>query len=194
MADRDEPPATIRSFRLAFELERRIFTLDRWRLPLPYGVPVVGVAYAAAALAVVVLLARVPVVGALVALLPAPVRLLLVPVGTAYALMRLRVDGRTAHRFLVAWLRAAAGPRRVVAFRRADEATPVYLGDVELAADATVRSWPRAVVRGPARIVVRQPAVARRRGRALVLERRSPELLARPATLVLAAGEKALLR
>ena len=46
---------TIRSYRLAFALERRIFRIERYRLPLPYGLPLRGLAYAALALALVLL-------------------------------------------------------------------------------------------------------------------------------------------
>ena len=29
----------IRSYRVCFSLERRIYKIDRWRLPVPWGVP-----------------------------------------------------------------------------------------------------------------------------------------------------------
>jgi len=38
----DQQTLQIRSFRVVFDLERRLHKIDRWRIPLPYGVPVRG--------------------------------------------------------------------------------------------------------------------------------------------------------
>ena len=63
-------PLQIRSFRVCFKLERRIHKIDRWRLPLPFGVPLRGIGYAAAAFVVLGMLAQLPVAGALLGALP----------------------------------------------------------------------------------------------------------------------------
>ena len=39
---------TLRSYRLAFELERRLHRIDRFRIPVPYGIPLAALAYAVA--------------------------------------------------------------------------------------------------------------------------------------------------
>ena len=108
----------IRSFRVVFALERRLFRIDRWRLPLPYGVPVRGIGYAAGALMAVLVAGALPGSGAMVAAVPAPVRLVLGPIGVAALLARVRVDGRPAHRCAVAWARHRLGPRTLDAFAR----------------------------------------------------------------------------
>ena len=59
----ERPTLTIRSYRLAFALERRIHKIDRYRLPVPYGVPLRGLAYAVVVLAVVLALTALPVSG-----------------------------------------------------------------------------------------------------------------------------------
>jgi hypothetical protein len=93
----------IHSFRVVFELERRIHKIDRWRLPVPYGVPLRGLAYWAVALVATIGFTRLPLVGSAVEVLPAPVRFVVLPVGVAYLLARVEVDGRPAHRAIVAW-------------------------------------------------------------------------------------------
>jgi hypothetical protein len=45
---------TIRSYRRVFEVDRRIYRVDRWALPVPGGVPLRGMGYFAAAVALVV--------------------------------------------------------------------------------------------------------------------------------------------
>src|SRR5437660_3727314 len=165
-----EDEVTIRSFRLAFELERRIFKVDRWRLPFAYGVALRSVGYAAAALAVIVVLARLPVVGAALAVVPAPVKFVLAPLAAAHALTRVDVDGRPAHKAAAAWARHATTPHRVAAFRRIDAAgRPALLGALTLAADERSPRYRRGVVHGPARLLLGYPAHAQPRGATLRL-------------------------
>ena len=56
----------IRSFRRVFDLERRIYSIDRLRLN-PAGVPVRGVVYLLIALAAMIATSRMPVIGRLTA-------------------------------------------------------------------------------------------------------------------------------
>ena len=102
----------IRSFRVVFSLERRLFKVDRFRLPFAYGVPLRAIAYAAAALAAVAVAAQLPLVGTLLALVPPPVRFVAVPFAVAAVLTRVRVDGLPAHRAAGLWLAHHATPRR----------------------------------------------------------------------------------
>src|SRR5215213_3634989 len=87
---------TIRSYRVVFRLERRLHKVDRWRIPVPYGLQLRGVAYFAAVLAAVVLVGRLPAAGELLAVLPAPLRFVVGPIAVAFALTRLSPDGRAA--------------------------------------------------------------------------------------------------
>jgi hypothetical protein len=164
----DRPSLTIRSFRLAFALERRIHKVDRFRLPLPYGLPLRSLAYALAALFVVVVAAGLPVIGAVFAALPWPVRFGVLPVAAAQLLTQIEVDGRPAHEVAGAWLRYRLGPRVVVAFAR----TPRGLHEpfeLVVAPDERGTSYRRGVVAGPGAVLLRQHATAAPRGSRLVV-------------------------
>lgn len=120
----------IRSFRVVFELERRIHRIDRFRVPLPYGLPLKSIGYAIAALGAVLILGRLPLTGDVLSGLPAPARFVLLPVGVSYALSRLRLDGRSAYSAAVAWARYRSAPRTLAAFRPVASAREVALLDV----------------------------------------------------------------
>src|SRR5215218_9384706 len=126
----DQQTLQIRSFRVVFDLERRLHKIDRWRIPLPYGVPVRGLVYGFAALLAVLFVARLPLAGDLLNLLPAPLRYAVLPAAVAYALTQLRIDGRPAHRALVALGRHLVGPARLVAFRASPPVDALTLGEV----------------------------------------------------------------
>ena len=42
---REESDIQLRSFRVCFQLERRLHRIDRFRLPFPYGLPLRGLGY-----------------------------------------------------------------------------------------------------------------------------------------------------
>lgn len=156
----------IRSFRVVFDLERRIHTIDRWRIPVPYGVPLRGLAYWAAALLATIALGRLPLAGDVVGLLPAPVRFVILPVAVAYALARVQVDGRPAHATVAAWMRFCASPRRLAGLRPVPRAgTAVRLGDVTVVPDERGARYRPAVVEGPATVLLRYPSRGLVRGR-----------------------------
>jgi len=190
-----EDEVTIRSFRLAFELERRIFKVDRWRLPFAYGVALRSVGYAAAALAAIVVLTRLPAAGPLLAVVPAPLKFVVAPLAAAYALTRVEVDGRPAHRVAAAWGRHVATPSRLAAFRRIDAPGRAALLDaLTLAADERSGRYRRAVVRGPATILLRYPAHARPRGATLRLRQTSNAPLRRARKIDVGSGQRVVFR
>jgi hypothetical protein len=100
----------IRSYRRVFDLERRIYRIDRLRLN-PAGVPVRGVVYYFGLLFAVLLIDAMPLIGAVVSWMPWYVRAVAFPGAGAALLAVVRIDGRTAH--LVGWsvLRHALEPR-----------------------------------------------------------------------------------
>ena len=54
----------IRSFRLVFDRGyRRLFKIDRYRLPFAYGLPILGILYAVLVALALVLVARLPIAG-----------------------------------------------------------------------------------------------------------------------------------
>jgi hypothetical protein len=99
----------ILSFRRVFEVERRIYAVDRLHLN-PTGIPVRGCVYALCLLSIGLVLDRLtPIVG----LLPAYIRDVAVPLAGATLLTMVRLEGRTFH--LSAWsaFRLLSSPRRL---------------------------------------------------------------------------------
>lgn len=181
----------IRSFRVVFALERRIHRVDRFRIPLPYGLPVRAAVYALVALVLVVLAGRLPAVGELIRLLPAPLRFVGLPVGTGFVLSRVRVDGRPAHRFLVSYARHRCAARHTSAFRIVDPPGRAIRFSEPI---AFVADWRRVV--GPARLRVTEAAeLERRRGGAqLVVRPAAARTLRRPRVLHVDRGAEVLFR
>jgi hypothetical protein len=93
----------IRSYRAVFDLERRIYRVDRLRLN-PGGVPVRGVVYCLAILAAVALAGALPLLSTVVQALPWYVRDLLLPAASAAMLTIVQVEGRPFHLAAVALL------------------------------------------------------------------------------------------
>jgi hypothetical protein len=106
----------IRSYRRVFDLERRIYRIDRLRLN-PTGVPVRGVLYFLLALIPALLLAQLPVVGGLAGAMPWYLRSVLLPGALAALLTVVRVEGRPFHLAAPALLGSLLGPRCSSGFR-----------------------------------------------------------------------------
>jgi hypothetical protein len=94
----------IRSYRSVFDLERRIYRIDRLRLN-PGGVPVRGVVYFLAILATVLIAGSLPVLALAMGALPWYVRDVALPGASAAALTVIRVEGRPFHLAAQALLR-----------------------------------------------------------------------------------------
>jgi hypothetical protein len=103
----------IRSYRAVFDLERRIYRIDRLRLN-PAGVPVRGIVYFLALLAAVVVCARVPPLRVLAGALPWYLVYVALPSVCAALLSVVAIDGRPAHLATRALLRHRLSPRRSV--------------------------------------------------------------------------------
>jgi hypothetical protein len=106
----------IRSYRNVFDLERRIYRVDRLRLN-PGGVPVRGLVYFLALLAATLLAGRLPLIGGLARALPWYVRDLAAPGATAALLTLIKIEGRPFHLAALAMLRYATGPRELSGLR-----------------------------------------------------------------------------
>lgn len=164
----------IRSYRVVFELERRLHRIDRFRIPLPYGLPLRGLAYGAAALVAIVFVGTVPVIGSVVADVPPPARFVVVPVGIAALLTNVRIDGRPVHRVAGPFLRLHLGASRVAGFQPA-RLGPAHFADLTIAPDESGgRARPMRIA-GPASVVLRVPATLRTRGATLIAETREAE-------------------
>jgi hypothetical protein len=94
----------IRSYRSVFDLERRIYRVDRLRLN-PGGVPVRGVVYFLAILAMGLIAGSLPLLALAVRALPWYVRDVALPGASAAVLSVIRVEGRPFHLAAQALLR-----------------------------------------------------------------------------------------
>jgi hypothetical protein len=101
----------IRSYRNVFDLERRIYRVDRLRLN-PGGIPVRGVVYCLATLALAVIAGHLPLVASVAGALPWYLRELALPVASAAALTVIRIEGRPFHLAAAALIRHHCGGRR----------------------------------------------------------------------------------
>jgi hypothetical protein len=178
---------TLRSYRLAFELERRLHRIDRFRIPVPYGIPLVALAYGAAVAVGLVVVGSLPLAGALLGLLPWPVRLILLPGVITRALCHRRADGRPAHEAIVALMMFLLSPRRLVGLEPAP-ARDVDLGVVAVASDERSSDYRAGVVRGPGMVLVRCPARLELRGRVLRLAGTGKAPLPEPQEVALSPG------
>jgi hypothetical protein len=106
----------IRSYRRVFDLERRIYRVDRLRLN-PGGLPVRGLVYFLALAATTALLSRIPLVGVLATAFPWYLRDLALPGVGAALLTVIRIEGRPFHVAARAVIRYRGGPRHLVGAR-----------------------------------------------------------------------------
>jgi hypothetical protein len=102
----------IRSYRAVFDLERRIYRVDRLRLN-PGGIPVRGVVYFLAILLATLIAGGLPLVGEAIRALPWYLRDLALPIASATVLSVIRIEGRPFHLAAYALLRYGTGPRRL---------------------------------------------------------------------------------
>jgi hypothetical protein len=107
----------IRSYRTVFELERRIYRLDRLRLN-PAGLPVRGVVYGAVVLLAALATSDVPLLGACVRVSPWYLRDLVAPVLLGSVLCTVRVEGRPFHLTALSLTRYTLASRHLAGLRR----------------------------------------------------------------------------
>lgn len=164
------------------KVERRIFRVDRWRLPTPHGVSLRAIGYALASLAVIALASSAPIVGDALSLIPASARYLAIPAVCGWALASAQIDGRPPHHAIWAGARQRLSARTVAGLRAAPavgtELAPVACVQIAPAGDEPAYRSGR--VRGPATLTLRYPAE-------LALERVGARAGADPAARLAAA-------
>lgn len=144
----------IRSYRRVFDLERRVYSVDSLRLN-PGGVPVRGILYFLAILAVAMVVARLPLIGALVRALPWYIRDLGLPGVTATVLGMLRLEGRTFHGAAMALVRFWVEPRHLMCLRRCEPfGQRWHPQEILLMPDGSDGALRRLRYRGPGAVMV----------------------------------------
>jgi hypothetical protein len=98
----------VRSYRRVFDLERRIYRVDRFRLN-PGGIPLRGIVYLLSIILTALLGGQLPLAGPVVARVPWLLRYLALPGLTAALLTVVRIEGRPFHLAARALLRHRCG-------------------------------------------------------------------------------------
>jgi hypothetical protein len=190
----NEGTIQVRSFRVIFDLERRIHKIDQWRVPLPYGLPLRSLGYFGVILLLVLIARPLPVLGAVLESLHPAMRYLLVPAGAAFFLTRWRIDGRLPLATGIAWMRMRLEPARIAAFRPAPKGPQEELGPITLAPDEQGARLRRGSVEGPAQLVLRYPTQMRARGRTLEVRQEEGDPLWRGKQVNLSQGQRLVIR
>jgi hypothetical protein len=165
----------IRSYRRVFDLERRIYSVDRLRLN-PGGVPVRGVVYFLAILSVGMIATSLPLVGVIAKELPWYLRDIALPGAGATVLSVIRVEGRTFHLAAQALLRYWTGPRRLAGARRCAAVGELWRpAEIVMLPDGSDSRMRRLRYTGPGAVLV--SVEHERRGRAM---EQGPSGMARP--------------
>lgn len=182
----------IRSFRVVFDLERRIHRVDRFRIPLPYGLPLRSLGYAGVAL-LTVLLVRATPAGAALNGVPAPIAFVLFPMAAAYAMTQVRLDGRPVHAAGAAWLRFVLSPK-LVAGGRAVSRDAERLGDFTVVPDERCTRYRRARIFGPGLVLLRYPVATRQRGSTLCVRPAGAEPMWRGKRVLVGPRQRVVVR
>ncbi len=165
----------IRSYRRVFDLERRIYSVDRVRLN-PGGVPVRGVMYFLGLVIAGLLAGELPLLGALVGALPWYLRAIALPGAAATVLSAIRIEGRTFHLAALALVRYRVRPRRLSGVQRcAPPGERWYPPEVLVLPDGSDSRLRRIRYTGPGTVLV--SVEHHRRGRAI---ERGSRAIARP--------------
>jgi hypothetical protein len=144
----------IRSYRCVFDLERRLYRIDRLRLN-PAGVPVRGIVYFLALLGAVLLVGSLPLVGLLVRILPWYLRDVGGPGACAALLTLIKVEGRPFHLAALALVRYGMGSRELSGLRpRASADRRWRLDELVVLADGSDSRMRRMRYTGPGAVLV----------------------------------------
>ena len=139
---------------------------------MPYGIPIRGIGYSLIGIILVLALGTVPVIDAILGVLPFSLRIVVLPLGLAYLLTQWKLDGRSAHVAALAWVRHQAAPARLCGFRAVRQPSgPLSWGPLVAAGGESDPANRRAVVMGPATVVLRYPVDLKASGRTLRAQR-----------------------
>jgi hypothetical protein len=176
----------IRSYRRVFDLERRVYSVDRLRLN-PGGVPVRGVVYLLVMILLVLIASDLPLLGGITRTLPWYLRDVALPGASATVLSVIRVEGRTFHLAAHALVRHRFASRRVCGLERPAEIGRSWCaGEIVMLPDGSDGRMRRLRYTGPGAVLVareherggraveRESAGIARRGRRPAVTLREP--------------------
>jgi hypothetical protein len=144
----------IRSYRCVFDLERRLYRIDRLRLN-PTGVPLRGIVYFLTLLGAALLAGALPLVGLLVRMLPWYLRDVGAPGACAALLTLIKIEGRPFHLAALALVRYGVGPRELSGLRlRCGADRRWRLDELIVLADGSDSRLRRLRYRGPGTVLV----------------------------------------
>ena len=155
----------VRSYRRVFDLERRIYRVDRLRLN-PAGVPVRGIVYFLVIVGLALLVARLPLLALVASGVPWYLRDVALPGGVAALMTVIRIEGRPFHLAAQALPRHRAGWRRLSCLRPCGPNSCAFPGarwmpeQIVLLPDGSEGRMRRLRYTGPGAVLV---AVAHRR-------------------------------
>lgn len=151
----------IRSYRGVIDsVERRIFRVDRWRIPKPDGLSVRAIVYTIATFVTLLVVGRLPVAHQVLGILPASVRFIALPVIGGWALSSWAPDGRAPHHALISALRFLRAPKHFAGLRSCPPigAQLVPVAEVCVAAGVDEPRYRPGRIAGPATVTMRYPA------------------------------------
>lgn len=171
------PPLEIRSYRCVFELERRVYRIDRLRLP-PGGIPMRGAVYCLVLVLSSVVASALPLIGLVAAALPWYLRDIAVPIVLAMLLTVVRLEGRPFHLAARALVRHRVGPRWWRGLRPASApGAPWYPDALLMVPDGSDARWRAFAFSGPGAVMVEGAYECRdRRGGPLAAVVRRPHV------------------
>jgi hypothetical protein len=169
MSDR----VTLRSYRRVFKIEHRVYRVDRWVLPMPGGVPLLGIAYFVGIFLTVLILSALPGTNLIANAVSMPIRYVVVPLVLAALAMQVAPDGRATPLFAWSWITLRYRQQAAVRDGRATR----WATRLPVAWDLTSPVTRRCRVTGPAVVRFHEPVdvhcdhrtnliARRRRGRA----------------------------
>jgi hypothetical protein len=174
----------VRSYRRVFDLERRIYRVDRLRLN-PAGIPVRGIVYFLVILGLSLLIARLPLLALAANALPWYVRDVALPAGCAALLTVIRIEGRPFHLAAQALFRHRAGRRRLSGLRPRGPSSCALPGarwlpeQIVMLPDGSEGKMRRLRYTGPGAVLVAVAYHRQLRGGALGLPGRRPCVVVR---------------
>jgi hypothetical protein len=174
----------VRSYRRVFDLERRIYRVDRLRLN-PAGIPVRGIVYFVVILGLALLIARLPLLALVANGLPWYLRDIALPAGCAALLSVIRIEGRPFHLAAQALFRHRAGWRRLSGLRPCGPSSCAFPGArwlpgrIVMLPDGSEGRMRRLRYTGPGAVLVAVAHHRQLRGGALELLGRRPCMVVR---------------